>query len=80
LKAALKRYAGEDLEIRFLTLNEDVRLSFERSLWDWRKCDETSGVRDGGDVVFDVIQHALRLGHEHNGSSTGTDEEAIELK
>lgn len=55
LKTDLRYYAGPDIEVRLLAMNEMVRKSFERVTWQL----QDGGVRDGGDVVFDFNQNDL---------------------
>ena len=44
-------------------------------------CEGDANVRDGGDVIFEVIQEVLNAEVEQNASSTtGSDIEAIEPK
>jgi solute carrier family 26 (sodium-independent sulfate anion transporter), member 11 len=77
LKSELQAFAGDELELRFAGMNLSVRKRFERAHWQLRSAEEgeDQSVRDGGDIVFDVVQTAIirRDARKRTPSSDGED-------
>lgn len=78
LKSDLESFAGESVDLKFLTMNSRVRNTFERSNWKLKSAEGQNNenkLRDGGDMVFDVIQHALAP--QSSRAMSGSDIEAV---
>lgn len=60
VKADLLVYGGEDVELRFVGLNEALKRRFERAGWQLASADEAlKGLGEGRDVVHELLKPAI---------------------
>ncbi|KAH9844408.1 SulP family sulfate permease [Teratosphaeria destructans] len=64
IRSSLKEWSGEDAELRFTGLNEDVKERFSRAaeMYDLHQVNDRG--KDAGRTVFNALQRPLRAEHE----------------
>jgi len=60
MKAEVLAYGGEDVEFRFVGLNESMKKKFQRTGWNLANAaDAMNGFGEGRDVIFELLKPAI---------------------
>lgn len=71
IRAAAKDWAGEDVEVVFVGLNERVKARFARANGIYELSTRDTCIQDGGNVVFEVLQGRLQKENMQTESADG---------
>jgi solute carrier family 26 (sodium-independent sulfate anion transporter), member 11 len=67
IRSSLRDWAGEEAQLRFIGLNDELEERFARAQDIFRADRESREPQDGGHVVFNVLQTALDPKREDDG-------------